>query len=326
MRKIISNNYLAIDINGKIKRKGAFKLHEEMIKDGEYHKAFSQAIVPIAVSEYFLNDITPEQTIKNNKDIFNFCKTFNATHGWKCETIKLDENKNIIKINNEQKNNRYYISKNGVKFRKRGEPLKPRYNKNFEYKSQDDEIKLSKIKTKIELKIYDLIDKQIVEHRGQVNITINCNGDIYSLLSRYSAHLNYILEVCTVELNKSEIFSYSCDKAWRLIDIESEGLVTIFNKYEDKNFDDYQIDHDYYIEECNKIIDLITGKKERLENERKLEKETEIKNKQEENYIKFCINKLPTERQYNEYRKQWMDGIYPEIIEFKKSAKKKEAE
>src|SRR5690606_27981252 len=57
------NNYIAVNQKGKVKYKGTFKSNEEMIKDGEYHKSFSQGIVSIAVADYFLKNIPVEQTV-----------------------------------------------------------------------------------------------------------------------------------------------------------------------------------------------------------------------------------------------------------------------
>src|SRR5690606_38771070 len=153
------NNYIAVaQKTGKVKYKETFKPNHEMIKDGEYHKSLSQGIVSLAVDDYFLKGIPVEQTIKENKDIYLFCKTFNATHGWTCETLDIDEQGNESNIVQQQKTNRYFLSRGGKRFRK-------------------------------------LKDE-------------------------------------------------------RKIEIEAGKLVTIFNKYEEKPFDEYNIDYDYYIEEC----------------------------------------------------------------------------
>lgn len=208
------NNYIAVSQkDNKVKYKGTFKPNHEMIKDGEYHKSLSQGIVSLAVADYFLKGISVEQTIKESKDIYLFCKTFNATHGWKCET--LDSNGNI---ETQQKTNRYYISNDGKTFRK----------------LKDD----------------------------------------------------------------------------RIIEIEAGGtLVIIFNKFEEpiystvtgKHFGNYNINYDYYINECYKIIHKIDGTEERLEQERKEAREKVKLEKEEENYLKYIINKVPTQLQYNNY-------------------------
>lgn len=40
----------------------------------------------------------------------------------------------------------------------------------------------------------------------------------------------------------------------RVQNVEASSYVEIFNKFEEKPFDEYCIDYDYYINECNKII------------------------------------------------------------------------
>jgi hypothetical protein len=226
------NNYIAQTLNNKVKYKGCFKTHEEMIKDGEYHKAFSQGIVPIALSKYYIDNILPEDTIRNHENIYDFCKTFNATHGWRAETLIIDESGNESDIREEQKNNRYYISKNGRKFRKIKEAKK--------------------------------------------------------------------------------------------IDIEANDLVIIFNKYEEKlSFEDYDVDFDYYINECYKIIDTINGEKERRELEKKEMAEKSRIEREESNYLTFVINRAPTQRMYDMYKRDWLVEKYGEPTSIKIIKKKK---
>src|SRR5690606_16818495 len=112
------NNYIAVNQKGKVKYKGTFKSNEEMIKDGEYHKSFSQGIVTIAVADYFLKNIPVEQTVSNHTNIYDFCKTFNASHGWSCELLDIDENGVESNIVSQQKTNRYFLSLLGKRFRK----------------------------------------------------------------------------------------------------------------------------------------------------------------------------------------------------------------
>lgn len=213
------NNYIAQSPNGKVKYKGAFKTYSEAIKDEEYHKSLSQTIVPESISKYFLENIPVEETIMKCNDIYEFCKTFNATHGWTCETLNEQTNYGEIR----QKTNRYYISTNGERF----------------YKRKDD----------------------------------------------------------------------------RVIDIEAGGtLVTIFNKFEHKdNFSDYNIDYDYYINECYKIIHKIDGTEKKLLQQKKEESELLKRQSQEEKFLKYCVNKVPTVRQLELYGKDWLIEKYGQI-------------
>lgn len=61
------NNYIAVYESGEIKAKGDFEV------DKEYHKDPSMRIVPLAVQKYFVDGIPIEETIKNHKNIFDFC-------------------------------------------------------------------------------------------------------------------------------------------------------------------------------------------------------------------------------------------------------------
>ncbi len=222
-----NGNELTMKEKTGVKYKGTFKPVSEMLKDGEYHKNFSQNCVTLAISDYFLKNIPVEESLKNNSNIYDFCKTFNATHGWKCETVDIEG-----KTETQQKTNRYYISTNGKTFRK-------------------------------------LKDERIIE-------------------------------------------------------IEAGGTkVTIFNKYEEKPFEDYNIDYEYYINECYKIIHKIDGTEERLEQERKEQREKDKLGKEEENYLKFIINKIPTQLQYNSYWKEHCALKYGEPKEIKPSKTKK---
>ncbi len=216
------NNYIAVTKKeNKVKYKGAFKPNHEMLKDGEYHKSFSQGVVSLAISDFFLKGIPVEQTIKENRNIYDFCKTFNATHGWSSETLDVDENGVETNHQKQQKTNRYFLSKSGKRFRK---------------------IKENKI-----------------------------------------------------------------------IEVEANKTVIIFNKYYEAPFEEYDIDYDYYIAECYKIIHKIDGTEERLEKERKELREKAKRDKEEENFTKYCLDKIPTTRQRDMYSKEWLVEKYGRI-------------
>lgn len=220
------NNYMAVSREGKIKYKGAFKTNQEMRKDGEWHKSFSHGIVAIALSKFYTENIPVEETIVECKNIYEFCKTGNTTGNWKAETF--DATGNTFP---QQKNNRYYLSTDGLGFRK------------FTYKP----------------------DKKTGED------------------------------------------TYTCTE------YEAGKKVTMFNVYINKPFEEYNIDYNYYIDECYKIIHKLDGTEEKLENERK-EKILQVKKEREEsNFLKFCVNKIPTVKQYETYKKDWLIKKYGEI-------------
>jgi hypothetical protein len=166
------NNYLARTTKGKAKYKGAFEIIPMANGKKVYWKDMSMKIVPIAISEYFLNNIPIRETITNHNNIYDFCKRFKTTEGWISEIRYLDyteENIPYQRIDKQQKNIRYFISTKGSTLMK--------------------------------------------VHRD------------------------------TREAN-----------------IEKGSIITLFNKYFEKPMKDYNINYNYYISECNKIIDVIEDK------------------------------------------------------------------
>lgn len=226
------NNYIAVSKkDGKVKRKGTFKLNSEMRKDGEYHKSFSQGVVPIALSEFYLNGTPVEETIKSCTDVFEFTKMANSTGQWWTETFEVDSEGNEINITKQQKNNRYVVSKDGVRFRK-----------------------------------------------------------------------------CTYKPDKE-----TGEPKLTMTEYEANKLVTMLNAYKGETIEELNIDYDYYVDECYKIIHLIDGTLEREEAERKATKEKEKREREETNFLKFCVNKIPTQRQWNLYKKDWLINKYIEL-------------
>jgi len=162
------NNYIGITSDGKIKTKGRFEVDKVVGSEPAYHKDNSFKIIPLALREYFVNNIPVEQTIYAHKDIYDFCgrQKFSTSIG---KTHCLAYNhcgmpyEEIVK---QQKNVRYYISNNGDTF----------------------------------VKYYDKGSKEFI-------------------------HVGY--------------------------------KVTIFNKYIELPFEEYDVNYNYYIKECYKEIDNI---------------------------------------------------------------------
>jgi hypothetical protein len=101
------NNYIALykDEKKEPKSKGIFLLDDNLMK------GWDKPIITIALRNYFLNNITPADTILNHKDVHDFCiakkiddKFINEFHYVKDGEVHIDK---------LQKTIRYYISKNG---------------------------------------------------------------------------------------------------------------------------------------------------------------------------------------------------------------------
>jgi len=156
------NNYIAKYESGDCKYKGLFEI------DKELHKDPSMRIVSIALSNYFLNGIKIEETIKNHTNIYDFCLRLKVNKGWQGQYKYVDDNLNFqtIKLS---KNTRYYISNKGGSL----------------YKKSND---------------------------------------------------------------------------GRISGVSVGFITTVFNTYEKKVMEDYDINYSFYIKECNKIIDQIEVK------------------------------------------------------------------
>ena len=105
------NNYIGIYTNGKTKCKGLFEFENIPL-----HKNKSHNIIPIAIYEYFVNNKPIEDTIKNHKNIYDFCAGVRA----KSSDVKGKSHFELhwiegsdIKKKKLSKTVRYFVSKNG---------------------------------------------------------------------------------------------------------------------------------------------------------------------------------------------------------------------
>jgi hypothetical protein len=106
------NNYIAIDEDGKSKCKGRFEY-----ADLALHKNKSFLIIPKALHAYFVDGIPPEDFIKANTNIFDFCGGVKIKGDWRFEEHFVENGD--YKEKSLQHTIRYYISKTGSKIIKR---------------------------------------------------------------------------------------------------------------------------------------------------------------------------------------------------------------
>lgn len=105
------NNYIAINKAGKYKCKGRFEFENLAL-----HKNKSFLIVPMAVFNYFVNDVSPERFLLENKNILDYCAGVKIKGDWEFQQTCL-RNKTIEKTV-LQKTIRYYIAEKGCKILK----------------------------------------------------------------------------------------------------------------------------------------------------------------------------------------------------------------
>jgi len=99
------NDYIAEPVLGNVKKKGDFCTEIEL------HKNPSMKIRAIALENYFIHGIKPEDTIMNHTNIYDFCKKLKVTRSWKAEYHHIINSEK--KIDTLSKHIRYYISNNG---------------------------------------------------------------------------------------------------------------------------------------------------------------------------------------------------------------------
>lgn len=102
------NDYLAIKTDGDVKKKGDF------LTDFELHKNKSARIVPIALEQYFVNNVDIEHTIRNHSNVYDFCLRQKASKDFHYEGVNRVSGEKTI----YNKLIRYYVSKTGEKLLK----------------------------------------------------------------------------------------------------------------------------------------------------------------------------------------------------------------
>ena len=103
------NNYFDIQSNDKVEYKGGLD-PKQYLKD--LKKGYDMPIVAKAVFEYFAHDIPVMETLRNHKDILDFCKTQNVGKQFEVVYQKV-ENGKVIDVHS-QRHVRFYVSTKGV--------------------------------------------------------------------------------------------------------------------------------------------------------------------------------------------------------------------
>lgn len=103
------NNYVDIQVDGKVEYKGALD-PKQYLK--ELKKGYDEPIVAIAVFEYLVNNVPVLTTLRNHKDILDFCKTQNVGRQFEVVYDVIENGK--IKHIHSQRHVRFYVATNGV--------------------------------------------------------------------------------------------------------------------------------------------------------------------------------------------------------------------
>lgn len=115
------NNYFVIHKDGKTEFKGALN-PKQYVRD--LSKGYDMPIVSEAVYQYFANNIPVMDTLRNHKDILDFCKTQNVGNQFEVVYDKV-ENGKIVSVHS-QRHVRFYVSTKGVIIQKEHKVTKQR--------------------------------------------------------------------------------------------------------------------------------------------------------------------------------------------------------
>ena len=181
------NNYINIISDDNIKFKGCFEINRD------YHKNHSKRIVPIALANYFINNISVEDTIYNhlkgveysfakNYDIYDFC--LGAKMKGKNELVQRYWKGYELMEDPLSKMNRYYISNTGIELIKKLPPLEKHFlTETDKYKLKFDDQQLN---------IFDFIEdvKVDAEDRDE-NLEAGYKCTLFNKYKEYKYDLNY---------------------------------------------------------------------------------------------------------------------------------------
>lgn len=103
------NNYFDIQSNDKVEYKGGLD-PKQYLKD--LKKGYDMPVVAKAVFEYFAHGVSVMETLRNHKDILDFCKTQNVGKQFEVVYQKVEHGK-VIDIHS-QRHVRFYVSTKGV--------------------------------------------------------------------------------------------------------------------------------------------------------------------------------------------------------------------
>ncbi len=232
------NNYLAEYEDGKIKTKGSYEI------DVDYHKNRSQRIVPIAIKRFFIDGIPVEETIKNhltagdykgieNQGIFDFCigKKIRSNQNYVIMSRKGEESKIHDKVI------RYYISGKSEKVTQSDTP----------------------IVSKAEMR--EVVQKHGWRTLWNEDNFINDNV-AYTNIDTAGVPLNIAYNSCFTKPDNKVVDGIVTGRfVKRFSDGREQAVnkgfdITMFMNYSEY---DYNINYQYYINECNKIITPTIG-------------------------------------------------------------------
>lgn len=248
------NDYLAIKTDGTIKIKGDFvpqgaylypyyKYDLPKADNGYYLpingilKGYNCPIVAIALQKYYVDGIDPEETLYNHTDIYDFCASAKINSKFKNYLYQIEKNlltqdETILTKQELQKTVRFFISKPTV------------------------------TETTITGNIIKKVEHNVIVNRERVIQQGFRMSHLYHEESRINPDTGRMKKFKDILLEGVNIPTIKVKEQVlgdREISLSPVGAyITMFNNYYDvAHFADYNIDYDFYISECFKIINKI---------------------------------------------------------------------
>lgn len=262
------NNYIAVKDNGEVKVKGIFtpsgaevypyyKFDAELADNG-YYRFFNSLltgfsippVVSIALLKYYIDGINIEETIENHRDIYDFCMTQKIGKQF---TNYLEYVKRNITYRRPNKKKKILI--------KEREVLEPVY----EYYVEEKKLKTGEIKSTVKRK--KISGKKIIpaeygweEIPGEEYVHPKIIDEKISEEILQKSVRFYITNPTVDE--EGNLWGYSLKKEKMLDDGKpsrteycAKQFVKLFmNYFEAEDFEDYDINYDYYVSLARKII------------------------------------------------------------------------
>lgn len=105
------NNYISINVDGSIKRKGLFEIRNDLYKTGLWNKNTSHNIIPLALQAYFVEGKDYKEFIRTHTNIYDFCAAVKKKSNF--EILQHYYKNGKVKTTTCGKVTRYYVSKKG---------------------------------------------------------------------------------------------------------------------------------------------------------------------------------------------------------------------
>jgi hypothetical protein len=212
------NNYITKKYDGEIKAKGRF------LSKIDLKKGYKYPVVPLAMYEYLLNDIPVEETIRNHKNILDFCMTQKAGKQFQMEFIHPNKKYDVDLSKFTKEYKEAFLKSNGWS-QFYGDNSWPK-DRTSDRSATDLESAFSSCWNDVKLK--------------------NSKVEVLQKNNRYF-----------VSKSGGEIYKRNREKNTTIGLVVGKKTKLLNDFFESVSFDEYDVDYEFYIEEAKKFCEDI---------------------------------------------------------------------